>query len=268
MGKLIRMDLYRMPKSKAFIICLILAFVLALAVAPLGKVMFNLANSLSSESVEAYPAEVNLSDVLSDPFPVINLMLVLLSLCFFFYADVENGYIKNIAGQMPMKGFTVLSKFIAAIVHNLVFAAVGIIGLIFLTEFPAVLRQMDALFSFVLFIRLEGDEVLLLQLQQKLFHILMGASHDLGQLADGGRFLAQIDADDQEKLFPADLLHGTVGQGLKPVFGQATNISKYMPDVVMSETPLDTLKALAVAIVTGGVFLLPAIRIFDRKDVK
>jgi hypothetical protein len=64
------------------------------------------------------------------------------------------------------------------------------------------------------------------------------------------------------------LIYMGINEGLKPVFGQATNISKYMPDVVMSETPLDTLKALAVAIVTGGVFLLPAIRIFDRKDVK
>ena len=57
-----------------------------------------------------------------------SLMLLLISLCFFFYADMENGYIKNIAGQMPMKGFTVLSKFIAAGVHNIIFAAAGIIG--------------------------------------------------------------------------------------------------------------------------------------------
>ena len=55
------------------------------------------------------------------------------------------------------------------------------------------------------------------------------------------------------------LLYMGINEGLKPVFGQATNISKYMPDVVMSETPLDTLKALAVAIVTGGVFLLPVL---------
>ena len=36
----------------------------------------------------------------------------------------------------------------------------------------------------------------------------------------------------------------------------------------MDEKPLDTLKALVVAVVTERVFLLPAIRIFDRKDVK
>lgn len=55
---------------------------------------------------------------------------------------------------------------------------------------------------------------------------------------------------------------------MKPIFGQATDISKYMPDTVMGEKPLDTMKAILVALVTGGVFLPLAIRIFDRKDVK
>ena len=64
------------------------------------------------------------------------------------------------------------------------------------------------------------------------------------------------------------LIYMGINEGLKPLFGEGTDISKIMPDTVMNETPLDTLKALAVAIVTGAVFLLPAIRIFDRKDVK
>ena len=41
-----------------------------------------------------------------------------------------------------------------------------------------------------------------------------------------------------------------------------------MPDTVMGENPLDTVKAIVVAVVTGGIFLPLAIRIFDRKDVK
>ena len=41
-----------------------------------------------------------------------------------------------------------------------------------------------------------------------------------------------------------------------------------MPDIVMGEKPMDTLKAVAVALIWGAVFLLPAIRIFDRKDDK
>ena len=126
MGKLIRMDLYRMLKSKTFLVCLTVAFVLALANAPVAKLMYTLANSLSSEINETFANEVNLSSILTDPFPMMGLMLALLSLCFFFYADVENGYIKNIAGQMPRKGYTVLSKFIAAIAHNLLFMIVGV----------------------------------------------------------------------------------------------------------------------------------------------
>ena len=41
-----------------------------------------------------------------------------------------------------------------------------------------------------------------------------------------------------------------------------------MPDAVMGEVPLDTVKAIVVAVVTGAIFLPLAIRIFDRKDVK
>jgi len=41
-----------------------------------------------------------------------------------------------------------------------------------------------------------------------------------------------------------------------------------MPDTVMAEQPLNTAKSLAVAIIWGGIFLLPAIRIFDRQDEK
>ena len=41
-----------------------------------------------------------------------------------------------------------------------------------------------------------------------------------------------------------------------------------MPDTVMAEKPLNTVKSLLVALGWGAVLLLPAIRIFDRKDVK
>ena len=64
------------------------------------------------------------------------------------------------------------------------------------------------------------------------------------------------------------LIYAGINEGLKPLFGKETDISKYMPDIVMGEKPMDTLKAVAVALIWGAVFLLPAIRIFDRKDVK
>ena len=256
MAKLIRMDLYRLLKSKSFLVCLILVFVLGLANAPLAKLMYTLANSLSSDVNETFPAETNLSGLLSDPFPMIGLMLVLLSLCSFFYADVENGYIKNIAGQMPMKGFTVLSKFMAAIVHNLVFAAAGIIGDLIGT----MIVQRIVVDSAVL----DSIRVLILKLVllQSLCAILLLVVSTF-RIKSLGMILAVLFG-----LGMTPLIYYGINESLKPIFGERLDITKIMPDTVMNENPLDTVKALAVAVVTGAIFLLPAIRIFDRKDVK
>ena len=65
------------------------------------------------------------------------------------------------------------------------------------------------------------------------------------------------------------LIYMGLSEALNQVFGQdAVNIALYMPDTVMNEDPLETVKAIVVAVVTGAIFLPLAIRIFDRKDVK
>ena len=232
------------------------ALLLALANAPVAKLMYTLANSLSSEINETFAAEVNLSDLLSDPFPMMGLMLALLSLCFFFYADVENGYIKNIAGRMPMKGFTILSKFVASGVHNLCFAAAGIIGnLIGTVLVQRIVMDANVLDS----IRVLALKLLLAQSLCAMLVLVVSTfrSKSLGMI------LAVLFG-----MGLTSLIYMGINEGLKPLFGEGTDISKIMPDSVMNETPLGTLKALVVAIVAGAVFLLPAIRIFDRKDVK
>ncbi len=183
-------------------------------------------------------------------------MLALLSLCWFFYADMENGYIKNIAGQMPMKGFTVLSKFIAAGVHNIIFAAAGIIGNLIgtLLVWPIIMDvSVPELFR-VLFLRLllvhSICATLLLVVttfRSKAFGMVLAVLYGLGLTG---------------------LIYAGINEGIKPLFGRATDIAKFMPDTVMGEDPLDTVKSLAVALIWGAVFLIPAIRIFDRKDVK
>ena len=256
MGKLIRMDLYRLLKSKSFFICLILAFVLALAEAPFGKLMYTLAHSLSTEITETFPEQVNLSGILGNPFPMINLMLALLSLCVFFYADVENGYIKNVAGQMPMKGFTVLSKFTVAAVHNLIFAAAGIIGCLIGT---LIVQRIVADSAAADSIRVLVLKLLLVQSLCALLVLVVSTfrSKSLGMI------LAVLFG-----LGLTGLIYLGINEALKPILGEGTDISKIMPDSVMNEKPLDTLKALAVAVIAGAVFLIPAIRIFDRKDVK
>ena len=65
------------------------------------------------------------------------------------------------------------------------------------------------------------------------------------------------------------LIYMGLSEALNQVFGQgAVNIALYMPDTVMNEDPLETVKAIVVAVVTGAIFPPLAIRIFDRKDVK
>ena len=256
MANLVKMDLYRMLKARTFLVCLLLDFVLALCSAPLGKLMFTLAGSLSAEFTETYAAEVSLSGMLSEPFPMLGLMLMLLSLCFFFHADVEEGYIKNIAGQMPMKGFTILSKFLAAIVHNLIFAAAGIIGNVIGTLFvQRIVMDGSVLDS----IRILALKLLLLQSICAILLLVVATFRS----KSFGMILAVLFG-----LGLTPLIYLGINEALKPIFGQATDISKYMPDAVMNETPLDTGKAILVAVAAGAIFLLPAIRVFDRKDVK
>ncbi len=256
MGNLIRMDLYRMRKARSFLICLILDLVLALSSAPLEKIMYLLAKSFSPDMLQAFPAEAELSGMISDPFPTMGLMLTLISLCYFFYADEEAGYIKNIAGQMPMKGFTILSKFIAALVHNVIFALAGIIGKVIGTVFVQRIVVDDGVPDSIRVL------VLKLLLIQSICALLLLAAATLRS-----KSLAMILAV-VFGLGLTSLLYLGINQGFRSLFHHAVDITKYMPDEVMNETPLGTLKALAVALVWGAVFLIPAIRIFDRKDVK
>ena len=256
MAKLIHMDLYRMLKSKSFLLCLLLSFVLAVSGTPVSRLLFTLTTSLAGDTTTLFPAEALFSSMLSEPFPLLGLLLLMLSLCYFFYADVENGYIKNIAGQMPMKGFTVLSKFIVAVVHNLFFVALNIIGNLIGTVFiQRIVMDAQVLDS----LRVLALKLLLVQ---SLCALLLLAVTTL-RSKSLGMVLAVLFG-----LGLTPLIYMGINEGLKPLFGQETDISRFMPDTVMNEEPLDTLKALAVAIVAGAVFLIPAIRIFDLKDVK
>ena len=44
------------------------------------------------------------------------------------YMDLANGYVKNIAGQVPSHGYLAVSKMIVIAIHNLIFMVVGLIG--------------------------------------------------------------------------------------------------------------------------------------------
>ena len=257
MTNLIKMDLHRMFKSRSFRVCLILAAVFGFIGMPAIKLSSMLLRMIpGAGNLDALvPQSVTLSSLLSSPFPVMNCFLILLSVCYFCYADMEHGYIKNIAGQMPKKGYTILSKYFAVILHNLIFIAVGIAA---------------NTIGNVLFAKLIVDK-----------DVLKSAG------ALGVRFLLLMGLCAILVLVTASLRSKTFGIVLSVVFGfQMTNliyisidtavlmglkktieIEKYMPDELMWNTAPKLIPALPVAAVTIAVFLFLAIRIFDRRDV-
>lgn len=132
MGNLIKMDFYRMFRSKAFIISNIVIFVLNIIGKVLELLLFNFSKGFADEADQAelvYNFTENLSSVFINPLWLsMMIIVILISAVTFSYADIANGFIKNIAGQVNQKGHTVISKFLVLCVHNLVFLCVGVIG--------------------------------------------------------------------------------------------------------------------------------------------
>ena len=54
--------------------------------------------------------------------------MLFISIISFTYADIANGYVKNIAGQLPKRGYTVVSKFIVMAIHNTIFMVCALVG--------------------------------------------------------------------------------------------------------------------------------------------
>ena len=256
MGNLIRMDLYRMNKAKSFRVCLILTFAFALASTPLEKLLYDLGKMLSAQNTGALPETKDLCGMIANPLSSVMIMLALLSVVFFYYADMEGGYIKNIAGQMPRRGFSILSRFIAAVPHSLAFMLAGLAGsLIGSIPFQRIVLEgslPEAIASFLLRLLLLQSvcAVLLLfaaSLRNKSLGLVLAVLFGLPVMA---------------------LIYAGINTGLQQIFGKGIDMIPYMPDQVLKETSPDALRAFLVSAVTIGIFLPLSVRVFDKKDIK
>ena len=360
MANLIRMDLYRMVRSRTFIVCLLLSLVLAIAWAPLEKGLSLLSGALngdsgkSKESTEmldpdegkltegffslipkdqlqtmlmddnpnedmsfvapadvakmladigvrgdlskvkpdspldqmlkfwggdvqalqtelnkltadkksdsgvdvSFKTEITLEKIISDPFIIFGLMLMLISVCSFFYADVENGYIKNIAGQVPKKGLTIISKFAAVVQHNAIFMVTGVIGSLIgnlIVRHITAGNIVGGIGDFLLKLLLAQAVCALLVLFVSTFR-----NKSLGTVVAVVMGMGLM-----------GLMYGLIDSGIRKLFPDAGDIfSKYMPDVLLWSASPDAVTSIVVSIVFIAVFLTLAIRLFDKKDVK
>ena len=135
MGKIIKMDFYRLLQSKMFwIMSGVMFFVMAL-VQFSTPFLFDLLKSFSPnpDSIsETY--DKSFISLISSPTESMTgwlIILLFISAASFLYADIKNGYIKNFAGQLPRRSYTVTSKFIVLLFHNFVFLTAGALGKIF-----------------------------------------------------------------------------------------------------------------------------------------
>lgn len=110
MLNLIKMDMYRLMKIKALWIFLLLA-----AVTPFMELAIR-----SKSAEEGIQAGISLTTIMDGLFHYGIIMLscsVLVSI--FVNAEQRNGFIKNIAGQLPNRGALALSKIITAVFGTL-----------------------------------------------------------------------------------------------------------------------------------------------------
>ena len=339
MGNLIKMDLYRMVRSKTVYVCLILTFALALAMAPLEKLLSSLADifngetekkeasfdagsltglseedmvkvreifekyglqdieeDMDEESFEAmlkekgideealkhdlvavvgnkntekqsngiFDPNTTLDELLRDPFLMFGAMLLMISVCSFFYADVENGYIKNIAGQMPKKGFTIVSKFTASVAHNLIFMAAGfagnLLGSLLVKHISAGELGTGISIFFLKLLLIQGISAMLVlfvsTFRNKSLGTVVAVVMGLGLMG---------------------LMYSLIDTGIEKLWsGWPDLFSKYMPDNLLGfRKPSDDMSmgdfVLASIVVSGlfiAVFLNLAVNLFDKKDVK
>ena len=259
MLNLIKMDLYRLFKSKPFIICLAISALLALASTPIEKAFSLLAAALAGEgAADLFDKQEKMSAILLSPlFPgSFGAILPFISLVSYYNADIEHGYIKNIAGQLPARGLTVFSKFFATIPHNLIFMCVGVLFNILGTMFLCTI-VWDAEVASAL-----GTFFIKLLLMQSVATLLVFVVSTL-RLKSLGAILAVLMGSPM-----MTIVYGLISTLLERVGIKNFSLSDYMPDAILCETQPEILTAILSALIFGAIFLALAIRVFDRRDVK
>ena len=168
---------------------------------------------------------------------------------------LENTDKKKHAGQMPKKGFSILSRYIASVPHNLTFLLVDIlgnlIGNLFLRKITMDGSLVEAVEIFLLrLLLLQGITAILLLItsafRSKSFGMILAVLLGLPLMW---------------------LIYSAINSGLEKIIKNA-NIIPYMPDQVIRESTPDAVRGFLVAAVTIAIFLPVSIRVFDQKDVK
>ena len=273
MLNLIKMDFYRLLHSKIIkvgaIVAAILAFVgmlFNLGVLELFKLSFE-GDPASAESVSfifpiiAWLDGVDFADVVFTGTNFLSLFVSCMMVASFIGAEQSCGYIKNIAGQLPDRSMTVVSKFIVTcIIQLLILLIYTVICALcsamffskYINAYSTVALIEGLLLRFLLFCAIDAIVV---------FFCTLTKSHSIAMVV-GAIFGIGVTS-----------IVYLAANGLLGMLKININLADFMPDGInglMSVSNLGTIavKAVVVSIVFIAGFLTSAIILFKKRDVK
>ena len=263
MGKLIKMELRRLFISKVFYVSM--AVVAGVNIL-LGVIVPILTRVFAPN--QKVP-DTDLSDIIMSPFSIpIMLVAVMISLVSFAYADIANGYIKNIAGQVSHKNDILFSKFIVVGVHNYIFLLAAVISNIIGIAAGSVLGgsaiKVDGIFYIgAAFATLSIKWMLLMAMSSILMFVIMGIRNkNVASIV--GVFLGTG---------ALALVYLGLNTGLSNIFKtNSININNFVPDQLFGTVNVASgayvINAVIVAIVCVVLFMALTSKVFNSRDIK
>ena len=290
MRNVIKMDIYRLLTSLSFKVCIILVFVQNFISGPLTKIIFFIARKLmlSSDMTEqevdelfgVWSRDFHIGNAIASQLGGICTIIFLLCIVFFSYSDIQHGYIKNIAGQLPKRSYTVISKFTVMQLTALIFYGVSVFAktlgqlicgqrlkfdMLFPGEFDMETFAFgpDRVFSLGHALAEFGVKILLLSCMCALILLLTTglSSNVAGTIAAvvvGAGFTG--------------VAYAAASLAVSKLFRlEDFSFSDYMPDsLYRSDLVADggMIRGIIIAIATTAVLLFITIKLYDRKELK
>lgn len=276
MLNLLRMNNRRIFRSKMFAIAFLVILVTSIASAPveraLMKAVAGFAVSVETESKSSESENTaalgdalgnteaaKVSEIIADPFVITFLPLfILLLVVSFSYMDIENGFIKNIAGQQPKRSRVAVSKYLTIMLSNLVLMLTALIGQV-ISKYIVGKVEIDAgaipqaVYTFGV------RWLLLLALSALLLFLTVGI---------GAKPLALVTA-----VLAGTGFLGLIYLGIDTAIQNMLHIQNlslvdYAPDQLLTQPGYEGPRAVIVGITFSVVFMLLTVLRADKTDVK
>lgn len=199
------------------------------------------------------------SEIIADPFVITFLPLfILLLVVSFSYMDIENGFIKNIAGQQPKRSRVAVSKYLTIMLSNLVLMLTALIGQV-ISKYIVGKVEIDAgaipqaVYTFGV------RWLLLLALSALLLFLTVGI---------GAKPLALVTA-----VLAGTGFLGLIYLGIDTAIQNMLHIQNlslvdYAPDQLLTQSGYEGPRAVIVGITFSVVFMLLTVLRADKTDVK